>query len=265
MSSFLRKGIAVLPLLLGATSLLSGQVADIPVDATSAARGSALYAESCAKCHGATVRGTASAPDLIRSKVVLHDRFEMLHGKELPQVLTKAPHHFDLKDAQLADLSQFLTLSINNILRSGYSNEPVNILTGNAKAGEAYFNGEGGCSKCHSTTGDLAGVGKRYSPATLQQKFLFPNAGVRRGAVGPTAKVQVKVTPPSGKSVTGTLARIDDFNVSLRETSGEYRTFGRGDGVKVEIIDPFAGHVALLDKYTDTDIHNLLAYLVTLK
>jgi mono/diheme cytochrome c family protein len=264
MSSFLRKGIAVLPLLLGATSLLSGQVADVPVDAAAASRGSALYAESCAKCHGATVRGTPSAPDLIRSKVVLHDRFEMLHGKELPPVLSKAPHQFNLTEAQLADLSQFLTLSINKILRSDYSNEPVNILTGNAKAGEAYFNGAGGCNKCHSTTGDMAGIGKRYTPANLQQKFLFPNSG-RRPAGAQVARVQVKVTQPSGKSVTGTLARIDDFNVSLRETTGEYRTFERGDGVKVEIIDPFAGHIALLDKYTDTDIHNLLAYLVTLK
>lgn len=263
MSLFLLKGIAVLPLLLGATSLLA-QVADVPVDAASAGRGSKLYAESCAQCHGATVRGTPTAPDLIRSKVVLHDRFEKLHGKELPAVLTKAPHRFDWSEGQLADMSQFLTLSVNKILRSDYSNEPVNVLTGNAKAGEAYFSGAGGCAKCHSATADLAGVGTRYTPATLQQKILFPSSG-RRRATTPAPRTEVKITPPSGKQVTGTLVRIDDFNVSFRDSSGEFRTIARTDGTKVEIVDPYAGHIALLDKYTDPDIHNLLAYLVTLK
>jgi hypothetical protein len=202
---------------------------------------------------------------LIRSKVVLHDRFERLHGKELPAVLTKAPHHFELKDAELADLSQFLTFSVNKILRSGYSNEPLNVMTGDAKAGETYFNGAGGCSKCHSVSGDLAGVGKRYPAATLQQKFVFPNAGLRRPGAPPAPKTQVAITLPSGRTIKGTLVRIDDFNVSLRESSGEYQTVDRGAGVKVELIDPLSGHIALLDKYTDADIHNLLAYLVTLK
>jgi hypothetical protein len=193
--------------------------------------------------------------------VVLHDRFARLHGAEFPPLMTKAPHNFDFNAAQLADLSQFLTLSVNKILREGYSNQPVNLMTGNAKAGEVYFNGEGGCNKCHSVSGDLAGVGKRYSAAVLQQKFLFPNSGSR----GAGAKMQVTVTLPSGESVKGTLVRVDDFNVSLRESSGEYRTFERGAGVKVDLIDPFAGHIALLDRYTDLDIHNLLAYLVTLQ
>ena len=129
-----KRGRVVLLLLLGATSSLSAQTIAPPVDAAFATRGSALYAASCAKCHGATVRGSSTAPDLIRSNVVLHDRFGQLHGKEFPAVLSKAPHNFDFKEAQLADLSQFLTLSVNKILRSGYSNEPVNLMTGNAKA-----------------------------------------------------------------------------------------------------------------------------------
>jgi cytochrome c oxidase cbb3-type subunit III len=262
---FKRGVTAVLPLVLAATSPLLAQTTAPPVDAASAARGSALYVASCAKCHGATVRGSSAAPDLVRSTVVLHDRFAELHGAEFPAVLTKTPHNVDFEAAQLADLSQFLTLSVNKILRGGYSNEPVNLMTGNAKAGEGYFNGEGGCSKCHSVSGDLAGVGKRYSATVLQQKFLFPNSGSRGASAAPLPKMQVTVTLPSGESVKGSLVRVDDFNVSLRGSSGEYRTFERGAGVKVDLIDLFAGHIALLDRYTDLDIHNLLAYLVTLK
>lgn len=238
-----------------------------PVDAASAGRGATLYAASCAGCHGSSARGTGSAPDLIRSTVVLHDRFVMLHGKEFPDVLGKAPHKGSFTDSQLADLSQFLTLSVNKILRSGYSNQPVNMLTGNAKAGEAYFTGEGGCNKCHSASGDLAGVGKRYSPATLQQKFLFPNSGFRGGGPQSTAapvKPQVTITLPSGQ-LQGTLVRLDDFNVTLRDKAGQYHTVERAPNVKVVVVDPFAAHIALLDKYSDVDIHNLLAYLVTIQ
>lgn len=237
------------------------------VDASSAERGATLYASSCASCHGKSARGTGSAPDLIRSGVVLHDRFVMLHGKEFPAVLSKPPHKNPFTDAQLADLSQFLTQSVNNILRSGYSNEPVNMLTGNAKAGEAYFAGEGGCNKCHSVSGDLAGIGKRYSPAALQQKFLFPNSGFRRRGPQTAAapvKTQVTVTSPDGQ-LQGALVRLDDFNVTLRDKAGQYHTVERTAKVKVDLMDPFAAHIALLDKYADIDIHNLLAYLVTIQ
>jgi cytochrome c553 len=231
------------------------------VDPDSAERGSKIYASNCARCHGEDVRGTANAPDLLRSLVVLHDRRQMLNGKELGPVLTTGPNHnFKFNEKELADLSQFLTASINGILRSGYNAQPTNLLNGDAKAGEAYFNGAGGCNKCHSTTEDLAHVGKRYPPAALQQKFLFPNFGLFL-----KRKVQVTVKLASGKVYSGDLVRIDDFIVSLREKSGETRSFNRVPGITVTTADPYVGHADLLDKYTDADIHNLTTYLETLK
>jgi cytochrome c oxidase cbb3-type subunit 3 len=133
-------------------------------------------------------------------------------------------------------------------------------LSGDAVAGETYFNGAGGCNKCHSATGDFAGLAKRYTPSALQQKFLFPNYGlfIRR-------KVQVTIKLPSDQTYTGDLIRIDDFTVALREKSGQYRSFNRTAGTKVTTVDPFAAHADLLGKYTDTDIHNLTTYLATLK
>jgi cytochrome c oxidase cbb3-type subunit 3 len=231
------------------------------VDPASAENGSKIYATNCARCHGDDTRGTATAPDLLRSLAVLHDRRETLHGKELGPLLTSGPNHnFKFSQTELADLSQFLTASINGILRSGYNSQPTNLLSGDPKAGEAYFNGAGGCSKCHSAAGDLSGLATRYTPAALQQKFLFPNYGLRIAR-----KVQITVKVPSGKSYSGDLVRIDDFTVALREKSGEYHSFNRTAGTKVTTTDPFAAHADLLDKYTDTDIHNLTTYLVTLK
>jgi cytochrome c oxidase cbb3-type subunit 3 len=237
-----------------------------PTDPAAVDRGQKIYGGSCAKCHGADTRGTDTGPDLVRSLVVLHDRMNNLHGAELAPILQTPPHHFSYDPEKLADLSQFLIHSVNKTLRSGYSNQPTNLLNGDAHAGEAFFNGAGGCAKCHSTTGDLAGIGKRYTPANLQQKFLFPNAGPHFGkGVPPARKTQVTVTLPSGKSISGSLIHLDDFTVALRDDHGDYQSFTRAPAVKVTTVDPYAAHVALLDRYTDADIHNLTTYLETLQ
>jgi hypothetical protein len=133
---------------------------------------------------------------------------------------------------------------------------PPNVLTGNAEAGRAYFSGAGQCSTCHSPTGDLAGVGRKYNPLDLQQRFLFP----RR-----SKPIQVTVTPSGGQPVTGTLERIDDFSVALRDASGDYRTFSRDKNVNVDVNDPLATHNQLLDAYTDQDMHNVVRYLESLQ
>jgi mono/diheme cytochrome c family protein len=224
-------------------------------------RGAKTYASNCARCHGDDTRGiTGGAPDLLRSTLVLHERRETLHGKDLaPFLKDTPPHKFDFNTRQADDLSQFLSASVNKILRSGYDDHPTHLTEGDAKAGEAYFHGAGGCDKCHSTTGDLAGIGKRYSAAALQQKFLFPNSGI-----GKKTPVTAVVKFPNGSTATGDVVRIDDFNITLRD-NGTVRTIARTTGVKVTTTNPYAAHEALLDKYTDADLHNLTTFLDTLK
>jgi hypothetical protein len=131
-------------------------------------------------------------------------------------------------------------------------------MTGDPKAGEAYFNGAGGCRTCHSPTGDLAHVGSKYAGITLQNRWLWPSAG--RGG----APVQATITLASGGKVTGRLRQFDDFDVSIVDASGAYRSWPRSK-VTVEIPDPLKGHRELLARYADTDIHDVTAYLATLK
>jgi hypothetical protein len=170
----------------------------------------------------------------------------------------------------VADLSHFLHQKLYDTLRSGPYSQVLNVLTGDAAAGAAYFNGAGKCNGCHSPTGDLAGIAKRLDPPSLQQQFVFPQGGGRRGRGGrgapSTAKpTTVTVTPQSGAAVTGVLIELDDFNVSLRDNSGEYKSWKRTAGLKVEKHDPFQAHIDLLDQYTDKNIHDVVAYLETLK
>ncbi len=254
----------VVPAALAGAFAMTALVAQFPrpvVDAPAAQRGAGLYATDCARCHGEDARGTATGPDMLRSEAILHDRRESLHGKDLGPLLKTLPgHNFNYTDAQLNDLSQFFADRVGKILRSGYNDQPTNLLSGNAQAGEAYFNGAGTCSQCHSATGNLKGVATRYSAAALQQKFLFPGSGF-----GVKQKSQVTVVLPNGQSYTGDVVRLDDFNVTLRGKDGVSHTVSRTAGSKVTVVDPFAAHDALLSKYTDADIHNLTAYLETLK
>ena len=226
------------------------------VDKAAADRGRRVYSQFCINCHGNRAQGTDQGPDLIRSVTVLHDRL----GSELAPALKKLPNHpGDIPADQLADLSHFLKERIEYTAQDRNAAQEPNVLTGNAEAGRAYFNGTGKCASCHSPTGDLSGIARKYSPVALQQRLLFPRAG--RGS----KPAQVMVKPPSGAAVSGSLERIDDFSVALRDSSGEYHSWRRTPELQVEVRDPYAAHNQMLDIYADSDIHNLVAYLETLK
>jgi len=223
------------------------------VDNGAAARGRQVYTQFCINCHGALAKGTEQGPDLIRSPLVLRDRL----GDQIGPALKKlANHKTDLTKAQVTDLTHFLKDQIETTAKNRNPEHPPNVLTGNLEAGRAYFNGAGKCNTCHSPAGDLAGVGRKYIPVELQQRFLFP----RR-----SKPLQVTVTPAGKQPVTGTLERIDDFSVSLRDASGQYREFSRDKNVKVDVNDPLAAHNQMLDVYTDQDMHNVVRYLESLK
>ena len=227
-----------------------------PPDPAAAARGAVLYASNCAFCHGEKARG-AEGPNLVRSVLVLHDEKGELIGPVIAQGRPDRgmPPFASLTEAQRSDIAQFLHMQVELAAnRGGY--KLLNVVTGDAKKGEQYFNGEGRCNTCHSPTGDLAHIASKYEqPDQLQNRFVFP---------GPERDRKVTVTLPSGQTVSGTLKRMDDFHVSMWDSSGNFRSFPR-DGVKVEVEDQLAGHRKLLAQYTDADIHNLTAYLVTLK
>jgi cytochrome c oxidase cbb3-type subunit 3 len=215
------------------------------------------FEKACGFCHGADATG-ARAPDLIRSAVVSHDRNGDLVGAVIRSGRPdKGMPPLAMSDAQVAQIAAFLHARVKQAIASNkvprdYPEEKL--LTGNAAAGKAYFNGAGGCAACHSPAGDLAGVGRKYSPLDLQSRFLYP------GGKRPTATV----TTASGSKVTGTLLSMNEFTIAVRDSSGWYHSWERA-GVKVEVKDPLEGHRKLLAKYTDKDMHDLFAYLETLK
>jgi len=245
-------------------------------DAAQVTRGAKLFADNCAKCHGATAKGMTGKDntDLVRSLYVLEDEKGILLEPPIKKGFPdKGMPASNLSDAEIKDVAAWLRVqSYGAGHRVTYTF--LDVLTGDPKKGEAYFNGPGKCGTCHSATGDLKGIGSRYSPQQLQGHWLSPGSGRGgrgRGAAASPATVgrstrTVTVTLPNGQTVSGPLDRIDDFNVALHDSTGAYRSFTRnGDVPKVVVNDPMKVHVDLLKTYTDDDIHNVTAYLVTLK
>lgn len=220
-------------------------------------RGAKVFVTYCAGCHGPAGKGGPGAPDLIRSVLVLDDEKGILIGPVIREGRPdKGMPKLGLTEPQIADVVAWLHVRTYAAGHRGtYTFQ--NIVTGDPQKGEAYFNTT--CSGCHSASKDLAGVGKKYDPLSLQSKWLAPRTGR-------DDKRQVSVTLPSGQTFTGTLDFIDDFTVSLHDAKGQFHSFARnGTAPTVSITDPMQTHAELLHKYSDSDIHNVTAYLVTLK
>ena len=238
------------------------------VDPAVLERGQGLYSVNCASCHGSEARGGETCPNLLRSPVILDDQ----NGELLLPVVRAGrpergmPARPDLSETQIRDLATFLR-NLRTTGRDPGRNRPATIVVGDATAGQAYFAAT--CARCHSASGDLKGLATKFSdPRQLQQAWLAGTAAGGRGApVGAAPKVTTAtVTLPSGQQFEGQQMRLDDFVVSLKLADGSTRTFVRnGDVPKVEIHDPLQPHRDLVPRYTDRDIHNVTAYLVTLK
>ena len=230
-------------------------------------RGKGLYSVHCAFCHGSEARGGESGPNLLRSPVILEDQdgellLPVVKGGRPDRGMPARP---DLTEGQIKDIAGLLR-NLRTTGRDPGRNRPATIVVGTASEGQAYFAAT--CAKCHSVTGDLKGLATKYpEPRQLQQAWLSGTAAGGRGGPPVAApKTSVSVTLPSGEVVKGEQARLDDFIVSLKLPDGSVRTFQRnGDLPKLEIHDPLQPHRTLVPTYTDRDIHNVTAYLVTLK
>lgn len=269
----------------GAVMVRGQQISGRPtVDQAAHDRGRALWASHCIDCHGSQARGSDTGPNIIRTRTVNFDRSAAVAGSVLGPFL-KANHPTQSKkpsssfnDDEIVALAHFLRERVNETMRSSALFTVGNIVVGDPKAGEAYFNGEGGCATCHNaTTRSLAGIATRIPvPVDRQQRMLFPGGGGRgrgrggRGgppgapAVNPNA-VTATITSASGPSLSGVLVEESDFYVTLRESDGTIRVVRRTPGMKVAKTVPLQAHIDLLDRITDKQIHDLVAYLETMK
>ncbi|HKQ86027.1 MAG TPA: cytochrome c [Candidatus Acidoferrales bacterium] len=235
-------------------------------DDATIARGQAIYGQDCATCHGMDARGGNGGINLVRSQLVMDDdKGELI----APVVQNGRPElgmpKFDLTADQVTDIAGYL-----HRVGANYRtiiDFPTNIVVGDASAGQTFFNGDGKCATCHSVTGDLTGIGAKMDAKSLQNALVSGGGGRGRGATGiEVPPTTVTVTLTGGKVVEGKLDHLDDFVVTLTDANDNHLTYERDKSVaKVVVHNPLQAHIDMLPKLTDDQIHNLTAYLVTLK
>ncbi|HKW33936.1 MAG TPA: cytochrome c [Candidatus Acidoferrum sp.] len=228
-------------------------------------KGQSLFATQCAFCHGRDAAGGETGPDLTSSELVEKD----VSGNEIGPVvrsgrIDKGMPPFNLADAELGAVVAFIhdqKTKMDSKQGRRRTVQAEDLQTGNAEEGKRYFNGSGGCAKCHSPSGDLAGVASRFRGLALLERTLYPWG--RRA--GPSSlPVTATVTLPSGETVMGKLAYRDEFVIALVDSSGWYRSWFKSN-VKFKVNNPLEAHSEQLGKYTEETMHNVLAYLQTLR
>lgn len=256
-----------------------------PGDPAVVARGKTLYGLSCSFCHGPDLRGgQLNGPNLLRSQLVLSDQAgELILPIVRGSRAEKGMPPIAMPDEDVKAVAEYIHSVAALSPRQGMpppGEAPIvlDVLVGDAAAGRAYF--ESKCASCHSATGDMQGIAARVpDPKALQNLWVSGGAagGRGRGAAGqaagrgavagaPTTRaVTVTVTLP-GETIEGRLVRIDDFIVTLAQADGLIRSFRRDGALpKVAVRDPLEPHRTLLSGYTDKNMHDVTAYLATLK
>jgi cytochrome c oxidase cbb3-type subunit 3 len=222
-------------------------------DKVAAARGEPLFEQNCAFCHGQTAHG-ATGPSLITSDPVLADD----HGEHLTPFLKKGspekgmPAFETMSDMQLTDIAEFLHVQVEDVANRG-AYHVLNILVGNAAKGKAYV--EGHCMSCHAAETFSHIASKFRSPEQLQRNWIWP-------ASSEIITANVKT---SRWTISGRVKQMSDFRITLVHASGETRAIDRGPGVEVQIKDPLAAHQEMIVTLANDDMHNVTAYLETLK
>ena len=239
-------------------------------------RGRGIFAGACGPCHGADARGgQLGGPNLLRSELALNDRA----GELMFPVIKNGRPGTTMPPSPLPDEDIRAVIAFIHDLHSkigGQGNPPpgeeveLDILVGDAKAGAAYFAAR--CAQCHSATGDMKGIATRMTkPKALQNLWVSGGRAIVRGGgatspPNPRGITTATITLPSGEQVKGPLLRLDDFTVTIAQADGLPRTFRRtGDVPTVVVDDPLTAHRELLKVLTNADMHNVTAYLVTLK
>ncbi len=228
--------------------------------------GAVMFASQCGFCHGRDAMGGETGPDLTRSALVAED----VRGDRIAPVIhngrpEKGMPPFNLPESDVTAIVAFIhdtKVKAESLEGNRRSVDVADLQTGNAQAGQQFFNGAGGCAKCHSPSGDFAGLASRLEGLVLMQRMLYPG-GRGRGGAPPAAPVAT-ITLPSNQTVTGKVVYQDEFTIAITDPTGWYRSWPTSQ-VKVSVSDPLSGHIALLPKYTNDDLHNVLAYLQTLK
>ena len=231
-------------------------------DATAAAAGQRLYAQTCQVCHGGNAAGGDRAPAL-STGVFAHGNSD----NDLFQDI-----RFGIAGTQM---SAFPALSSDQVwqlvtyLRSLNGNGPATnqVTAGDAAAGETLFYGKAACATCHAINSRGANIGPDLSNAgrlaanALRQKIVDPSANTNPGGRGGPSTLIVRIK--DGQEIRGVRRSEDSFSVLMTDTSGNLKRYDKGN-LAAQRVDPVSLMPAdYAQRLSAGEIQNLVAYLRT--
>jgi cytochrome c oxidase cbb3-type subunit 3 len=228
-----------------------------PPDKVAAGRAAPVYQQNCAFCHGPQARG-ATAPSLVTSDLVLGDD----HGEHLAPFLKSGrpekgmPAFSQLTDQQRTDLAEFLHQQVEDVANRG-AYRLQNIVVGDAAKGKTYVTAH--CMSCHSSATFAHIAGKFRTADQLQRGWVWPRPADNTLAITATVK------SADGAVLSGRVTQVSDFRITLISSDGQTHILDRVPGVDVALKDPLAPHQAIADTLANDDMHNVTAYLESLK
>lgn len=227
-------------------------------DKAAAARGAPVYRQNCAFCHGPQARG-ATGPSLITSDEVLGDD----HGEHLLPFLKQGrpekgmPAFAAMPDDEMKDIAEFLHLQVEDVANRG-AYRVLNIVVGDAAKGQEYVAAH--CMSCHTAETFAHIAGRFRSPEQLQRGWIWPSrSGNDRLAVIATVKTA------GGATIAGRVTQVSDFRITVVDSASQAHVIDRVSGVEVKMNDPLAAHEPMILTLTNDEMHNVTAYLDTLK
>jgi len=240
-------------------------------------RGKALYETNCASCHAADLRGGDQGTNLLRSGTLHNDQ----KGEFLAAAVKQHAPPFNLVTDDVVAIESYLHSVLATM--GGQGSPPgrnptgveLNVLVGDALGGAKVFDTL--CSKCHSITGDLKGIGGRFPDARALQNAWVGGSSGRFGGGGGGGRGgggggnPATVTMADGSKVEGALIRKTDWLVILLMPDGSRKSIARNPDTglpKVDAKDPNEAHkkmVLELDDPANKKMYDITAYLWSIK
>ena len=243
--------------------LFLGSVAHAPQDDSleddfkkGVAPGEKIFISTGAGCHGLDGRGSEKAPNITgSSKVQRYSDAQVSNIISNGVPGTGMPAFHSLNPAQVRLLVNYVRVLQGKIA--------ARALPGNPSRGKEIFFGKGGCSSCHTVSGeggflgsDLTTYGSDLPAEDILDRIVKP------GSIDQPGYRSVTVTTSDGVRVEGVVRNEDNFSVQVQDKVGTFHLLEQSEVKSLEYSAQSLMPANYGDQLTHAELNDLVSYLM---